>query len=467
MSEWASRRKTIYLGVVVFVLSAISFAVFWQFWYQTPTCFDGLKNGGEEGVDCGGPCSLVCERDALQPIIRWDPRIFQISPDVWSTLVYVENPNTNVDATYVPYSFTFYGDGNTILAEREGATILPKNRTVGIFEGSIAIENGNTLRRAVFELGDDMVWTKNNQPAPAVHISHSPILRIESAPRVEASVKNNSLKDLQNIELIVAIFDGSDNVVAASRTFLEILKKNESRNVFFTWPRPFDLGSKVCKQPSDVVLLLDRSGSMTALNVDPPEPLDSVKEAASMFVSQLGQDDKIGVISFATEVNELFEFYLASNFNDAKKAITSVSIKEGSTQYTNISAALYSAWQELLSPRASSEASKITILLTDGIATRPANPESSGEADDVQYAEAAALKTATDAKKDGVVIYTIGLGDDINEFFLKDIASETDNYFFAPSTADLAAIYKNISSRICEEVPARIEITYRVFGDAI
>jgi hypothetical protein len=66
-----------------------------------------------------------------------------------------------------------------------------------------------------------------------------------------------------------------------------------------------------------------------------------------------------------------------------------------------------------------------------------------------------------------LLIYTIGLGNKINESFLKSLASEEADYYFAPSASNLENIYKNISSDICQEVPARIEITYKIFGDAI
>jgi len=59
------------------------------------------------------------------------------------------------------------------------------------------------------------------------------------------------------------------------------------------------------------------------------------------------------------------------------------------------------------------------------------------------------------------------LGDKINESFLKTIASQKENYFFAPMALDLKTIYKNISSDICKEMPARIEITYKIFGDSV
>ncbi|MEK7669422.1 MAG: vWA domain-containing protein [Patescibacteria group bacterium] len=467
MSPWASRRKTIYLVVIVLVLSSVSFAIFWKYWYRTPTCFDNVKNGDEGGVDCGGSCSLICSSGVIKPIVRWDPRLFEVMPGVWSAIVYVENQNTSADAIYVPYTFTLYDENNEILVERKGATILPKNKIVGVFEGSISIENGVRPRRAVFELGSNIVWKKNEEAVEKLKITHSPLFKLDSAPRVEVSIKNNSIKEIKNIELIVAIFDGADNVIAASRTFVEKIKKDENTNVFFTWPKPFELGSKACEKSSDVMLLLDRSGSMASLGDNPPEPLSGAKKAAISFAEQLGVKDKIGFASFASKVKDPIDLTLSSDLNLAKQTIEGVSIETGSTQYTNIFEALHSAWQELISARGQNESSKIVILLTDGVANNPRDPQGRTEADDIKYAEGLATKEAVDIKNDGLVIYVIGLGNKINESFLKDIASETNNYFFAPTTANLETIYKNISSDICEEVPARIEITYKIFGDSI
>ena len=467
MSDWASRRKNIYLGAIILLLSVVSFSIFSKFWYRPSTCFDNLKNGDEIGVDCGGSCSLVCSVGIVQPIVKWDPRLFEVMPGLWSVLVYVENPNTDTDAIYVPYSFIIYDGNNKILEERKGATILPKNKTVGIFEGSINIKNGVRPGRAIFELGNNIVWKKNEKIGEDISITNSPILEQDSHPKIEASVKNNSIEEIKNIELVAAIFDGSDNTIASSRTFIESLQKNESKDVFFTWPKPFDLGSKACEKLSDTMLLLDRSGSMSSLGVSPPEPLSTAKEAAGSFVDQLSPEDKIGVVSFATSVKDPIDLTLTSDFNSAKQAIDSIDIETGGTQYTNIYEALHSSWQELVSARAQGEALKIVILLTDGIANNPRNPNGNTEADDIKYAENLAIKESSNAKNDGLSIYTIGLGENINESFLKTIASTPDNYFFAPSALNLETIYKNISSSICKEVPARIEITYKIFGSSI
>ena len=232
-NSWATRRRAIILGAIVLILSSVAYAIFWNFWYRTPTCSDGHRNGDETGVDCGGSCSLVCNDSVIKPIVSLDPRLFEVLPGLWSVLVYVENPNTSADATYVPYSFTIYDKNNLVLEKREGATILPKNKTVGIFEGSIAIKDEVKPRRAAFELGDNIIWKKNETSAPDITVSNSSLLRLDSEPRVEANIKNNSAEEIKNIELIIAIFDGSDNVIATSRTFVEDLKKNKNTNILF------------------------------------------------------------------------------------------------------------------------------------------------------------------------------------------------------------------------------------------
>lgn len=466
-SPWASRRKAIYFSVVVLVLAAVSFAVFWKYWYMAPTCFDGFQNGDEAGVDCGGSCTLICSADVLKPIVKWDPRIFEVSAGLWSVLVYVENPNTNADAIYAPYTFTLYDKDNNILEERKGATILPRNKTVGVFEGNFNIVGETKPKRVIFEFDNNIRWNKSESTEEKITITHSPILRLDSAPRIEAKVVNNTIEEIKNIELVATIFDGSDNAVAASRTFVESLNKNENADVLFTWPKPFALGAKFCEKPSQVMLLLDRSGSMAASGSNPPEPLNSAKQAAISFVEQLGAKDKVGVVSFATEAQNPINSVLVSDFSLAKKAIDLVAISASSTQYTNIYDALHLAWQELISGRSEEKNSKIIILLTDGVANNPKDPQGRTEEEDIKYAENLAVKESQAIKKENIIIYTIGLGNKINESFLKIIASVTENYFFAPTAADLETIYKNISSDICEEVPAKVEITYKIFGSSI
>ena len=185
--------------------------------------------------------------------------------------------------------------------------------------------------------------------------------------------------------------------------------------------------------------------------------------AAESFLEGLKVGDKIGVLSFATSATSPLDTPLTPDFQTAKNAINKIAIEKGDTQYTNIYDALHQSWEELVSGRAEDNSSKVLVLLTDGVATYPRDPVGGKtEAEDIVYASNAALNEAALIKKEGIEIYTIGLGNQINEMFMKNLASKASNFFFAPQFTDLLKIYQDISSDICREVPARIEITYKI-----
>jgi uncharacterized protein YegL len=82
------------------------------------------------------------------------------------------------------------------------------------------------------------------------------------------------------------------------------------------------------------------------------------------------------------------------------------------------------------------------ILLTDGIQTGPGA--------DAARAEAEAIKNA------GIVLFVIGLGQDVDAAFLAQIAS-SGRYYFAPTAGELDAIYALISATIpCNSAPTEI-----------
>lgn len=114
--------------------------------------------------------------------------------------------------------------------------------------------------------------------------------------------------------------------------------------------------------PVNVVLMLDASGSVVT-------EINSLRDAAMHFVSQLGPQDKVSVIEFHTNV-ELIQDW-TSKAEDVKHALSwrfkpgMVQTKQGSFDYgsTALFDALYSAADEQL---AKVEGRKALILLTDG-----------------------------------------------------------------------------------------------------
>ena len=48
----------------------------------------------------------------------------------------------------------------------------------------------------------------------------------------------------------------------------------------------------------------------------------------------------------------------------------------------------------------------------------------------------------------GVTVYTIGLGPDADPNLLRILATSPGYYFFAPGTAELTAVYRQVAAKI-------------------
>ncbi len=174
---------------------------------------------------------------------------------------------------------------------------------------------------------------------------------------------------------------------------------------------------------SDILLLVDTSGSMAGAK------MGAARTAALEFVGQLDYSrNQVGLITFASEA-ELVQ-PLTSNPRQLLRAIPDLGDDGG----TNMLAAMRMAEAELFGDHARADARKVLILLTDG---RP--NDGAGEM----------LATAATYRASGQVdIYAVGLGLDVDAFFLRGMVTAPAYYFEAPSEYELTRIYDVIARRV-------------------
>ncbi len=455
MLAWSTKRQLQYLSIIVGVVVIFFVIPFYVFIYEAPNCFDGRENGDEVGVDCGGSCRLLCPVDIIEPLMRWDPRIFRVSEDTYNVLAYIENPNITAEVQNAPYIFKIYDQEGSLITERRGTTFIPKGTTFAVFNGNFNLEK--VPFRVTFEFEQPLTWTRTDIESPNIEIRNSTLLNEDTEPRVQAVVENHGLERLVNVEFTAIVFDGGGNAIGTSRTLLELINPGEMRDIVFTWPQSFETDSEVCSAPVDVILALDRSGSMQSLGTAPPQPLQDVKDAAVFFVNQLAESDQVGVVSFAGEASDPLDSRLAANHNMAINAIDAITISTQGTQFTNITDALQVAKRELEQSARRFDARSAIVLLTDGVANRPV------EEGNPNYPEDSARIVARDLAAQGTSLFTIGLGSDLNISFLREIASSSQEFYLAPTAEELDSIYRSIATKICQKRPAVIEIIPRVY----
>jgi len=235
--SWAQKRKLIYLGsiLIIFLIMVVLPTVLYL--YKEPTCFDGKQNQTELGVDCGGPCSLLCPAQYVPLNIIWS-RFSKVTDGVYNVLAYIENPNLNAGADNLFYTFKLYDKDGILLKERSGVTFAPANKVMAVFEPEL-LTGSQVPQRVEFSFSSQAVWNKQASKESGLSITQPVVSREETAPRLSAVITNKTINIIKQIEAVAIIYNDLGNTIAFSRTVVDSLQDKESKNISFNWPKPF------------------------------------------------------------------------------------------------------------------------------------------------------------------------------------------------------------------------------------
>ena len=175
-------------------------------------------------------------------------------------------------------------------------------------------------------------------------------------------------------------------------------------------------------EPVSVLLVMDRSGSMGPLYGN---AIIDAKRSAKSFVDKLSANDECALISFSDYA--AYDQSWTSNKTLLKNSIDALKVGNGTALWDAIVTGV-----QYLQPRTKKKA---MIVLTDG-------DDNSSRFATYQSARTALINS-------NIVVYTIGLGNQLNPQPLKDIAAATKGkYYEAKVGADLDEIYALISQEI-------------------
>ncbi len=201
----------------------------------------------------------------------------------------------------------------------------------------------------------------------------------------------------------------------------------------FTVSLTLSAAPDIADNPTDIVLILDRSGSMEG------EPLEKLKLGVNKFIDiideatdsiqdgNLGSGSRMAVVSFSDTASA--DTQLVTSVSELKAAAEDLT----AAGFTNHSDAFSKAF-ELFDP--TSDNAKVMVMFTDGKTTAGAPPS----------------QAAAAAKAAGAVIYAIGLvgNDGIDIAALNDWASDPDasHTAVAPTASDLERIFADLAKNI-------------------
>lgn len=220
----------------VFIISAP--IIYFKFIKKEPTCFDGVLNQDERGVDCGGSCQKIC-LDEARPLVVHFERFFESSPGVFMAVAEVENVNQQAHVKKAPYAFRVYDKEGVLLEERKGITFIPPSATFPILEYSI-YAGERVPAKVSFSFADQLLWEKGDIVLPKLELSNQNLKIGESSVSVEVDVLNREVYAIKNLKAIVLVYDQKNNVRKASSTVISELNPKGKGEFSFLWNEIFD-----------------------------------------------------------------------------------------------------------------------------------------------------------------------------------------------------------------------------------
>ncbi|MDB5225056.1 MAG: hypothetical protein JWL87_8 [Candidatus Adlerbacteria bacterium] len=226
--SWSGRRKALYTSVVSIIALMLLIFIYQSLFTAPPLCTDRKQNGGELGVDCGGPCSLLCTGAARAPVVIW-ARAFETAPQIYTAAAYVQNNNLGSVARQVGYSFQLFDAENKLVVARDGVADLSPVPTVPIIETGINAGH-RTVARTIFSFSTEPVWLKAGG-LPALSASKQSLS--PDGSRLSATIRNDSLVQAR-ATIAAVLFDAEGVARAASKSTVTIPARGETP-VVLTW----------------------------------------------------------------------------------------------------------------------------------------------------------------------------------------------------------------------------------------
>lgn len=190
---------------------------------------------------------------------------------------------------------------------------------------------------------------------------------------------------------------------------------------------PLEVRDRLPRRPLEVVLVIDRSGSME-LDDYHPTRLEAARKAAELFLQQIQPGDSAALVSFRDYVT------LEAELTEDRDLIMDTLRRLRPAGDTAVGEGIHGAVQIL--QEGESESVKAIVLLSDGASNEGRDP-------------AVAANEARDA---GIPVFTVGIGvpgEDFDEFTLRSIAETTGGeYLYAPDASELSRVYERMGGKV-------------------
>ena len=220
-------------GIYVIIIAGVSY-----FYYSSeygPTCFDSVRNGQEEGIDCGAlACGVAC-RSPIQALKVQSVNIVKTPVGDHDVALKFYNPNTDYGIEIGTYDLVLADNLGKEVARTSGHQfyMLPGQTKYFVVTSIKNIPDGSTVKADI----QSIKWAKvSGQPQINLTTTSDSFSVSGSQTTFETTVNNNSDFDFDVVDVAIAVYDRDGLLLATNMTKVQTLLSLTDRYVKLSWP---------------------------------------------------------------------------------------------------------------------------------------------------------------------------------------------------------------------------------------
>ena len=230
--------------VATFVAVLLIILIFIYSLSKSPaTCLDGKKNQNEQGVDCGGICSVKCSNISADDLVVQEKGIVASGAvNKYDLYSYISNPNDLYGSSNFQYQFTIKDADGQVIATRLGSNFILPSENKYIVENNIEIDKAPASVEFNVTNPKWVEFNQNYYEKPQLNIVnkiYTPITSGVGFGSATGLLKNGSPFDFNLIKLNVMLKDINGKIIALNSTEMRTIKSGENRDFRVLWLNRF------------------------------------------------------------------------------------------------------------------------------------------------------------------------------------------------------------------------------------
>ena len=229
--------KRIIIGIIfVLIVAGIGYGINYLN-TERPTCSDGVKNGEEEGVDCGAlACGVECPPVFIS-IELSSQKIFKISEGDYDFVVKLSNPNDEFGTAEAVYDLILFDENNNEIYRKEGVFYILPGQTKFLVETSLKV---NGVVRGDVEV-KRIQWEKlDSLGAVNFSLVNQEKSVVGDNSELIGVIFNDSDFDFDKVDISIILTEVEGSVVVVNKTNVRTLLAHTERQFIVRWPLILD-----------------------------------------------------------------------------------------------------------------------------------------------------------------------------------------------------------------------------------